>query len=816
MNASAGLARLKLRCGGTVQGVGFRPAVLRLGRSLNLVGSVRNVVAGVELELVGDRPGLQHFLERLPGALPAAARLEQLEIAWLEAPPPGCRPTDLQIPADDPLAPERPLGAGWLAPGLRADRAPCRACWLEFSDPHNRRHRDPFIGCCDCGPRYAISHALPFLRRHTSLQPLPLCRSCRLEAADPANRRFHCETISCPACGPQLRWIGDPPPGDPLERALELLRQGGILALQGIAGFQLLVDAANRPAIQRLRQRKGRPHQPLALLVNAIDRLERSVGVSPAERRLLQHQAAPIVLLQRSLQDPEGWPGVADRAPTLGVMLPASGLHRLLAEGHGGPLVATSANGHGEPMWITPAQAEAGLGTLADGVLLHDRAIMRPLDDSVAQVIEGRPRVLRRARGYAPEPLRLPAAQQIPADQGPVLALGADLRCAPALAVDGRVWLAAPFGSLDHPTQQHRLEAAVREVLASHPGVSQAMVCDAHPGSRSAALAQRLSRPCQRVAHHQAHGLAVLAEHGLGGPVLLLCADGVGVDPEDRRPIARGCELLLVPTGQAAIRRLGQLLPFPLPGSDLACREPRRAALGLLAAIDPALIQHPGARSTRRAFETGELSLLCSALRAGVNSPACSSLGRLFDGVASLLGLVQALTFEGQGGLWIEGAAARGSASATDRSGAGDGAMVAIRSANGLLHLDWRPWLRGCLERLAAGESPQDLAACFQISLARGLVELVGLGASVQQGAGMTPGVGVSDRPIVSVALAGGCFQNAALLQQSAALLRRRGLQPWWSEQVPCHDGGLALGQLAAWRRQFCRPSPPAGRCPAP
>lgn len=816
MSEGVAEARLLLRCRGTVQGVGFRPALLRLGRQLGLAGSIQNVVAAVQLDLVGERLSLERFLERLSGALPPAARLESVEVQWLLAQPRAESPTSLEILSDPGCNEPQELGASWLAPGLRADWAPCRLCWQEFNDPGNRRHRDPFIGCCSCGPRYAISTALPFLRRHTTLATLTICPLCQSEASDPADRRFHCETISCPACGPQLHWLGPAGAGSPLLQAQQLLRQGGILALQGIAGFQLLVDAANPAAIERLRERKGRPEQPLALLVAAIDSLAACVRLSPAERRLLEHPAAPIVLLQRQPQSAEHWPGVADQAPGLGVMLPASGLHRLLVEGHGGPLVATSANRHGAPMWITIAEAEAALGTLADGALVHDRAIARALDDSIAQVIEGRTRLLRRARGHAPEPLRLAAGHPLPADLGPVLALGADLKSAPALACEGRIWLAAPFGSLLTAANAERLEAAVDDLLRSQPRAQQAIVCDAHPESISAGLAQQRNPASLKVAHHQAHGLAVMAEHGLEGPTLLLCADGVGSDPADPRPIVRGCELLFAPAGSATIERLGSLVPFALPGGDLACREPRRCALGLLHAIACDLLQHPGAARVPAAFDPAELALVRSALRSGINSPPCTSLGRLFDGVASLLGLVQRLSFEGQGGLWLEGAAAR--IASPKRSQAllePAAAMAVIEGDAGQLLLDWRPWLLGLMEQLASGEHPAQLAAQFQLALAHGLVTLVARGCD-QLSARATSRSGAVTRPPLAIALSGGCFQNAALLQSCAALLRRRGLQPYWNAQVPPHDGGLALGQLAARGRRICLASAAATASPTP
>ena len=803
------LVGLRLVCRGTLQGVGFRPMVLRLGASLGLGGWVENRIDGVELELVGPRGVLEHFQALLPGALPASAQLDSLEATWIEPGAPIPAPGTMRIRQGEGLDGRRTIGASWLAPGLRADRAPCRRCWLEFNDPKQRRFRDPFISCCDCGPRYAISSAIPYRRSHTTMANLPICADCGREAADPNDRRFHCETISCPACGPRLRWLGSEGTGAPLDHAIALLANGGILALQGIGGFQLLVAARNAEAIERLRQRKRRPHQPLALLVERPDALADAVTLSPAERRLLQSPAAPIVLLRRRPLACRSWPGVADGAAALGLMLPASGLHHLLVEGHGGPLVATSANRHGEPMWIREEDAREGLGAIADGVLLHDRTIVRPLDDSLAQVVEGRARLLRRARGHAPEPIQLPAGAGGRVRPAEVLALGADLTSAPALAIGPGLWLAPPFGSLDHPRIEARFQRAVEAVLDAHPHAATAMACDAHPGYRSSRVARDGRRRSLGVGHHQAHGLAVLAEHGLEGPMLMLCADGVGFDPSDDRPVVRGCELLLVPQGPGPIQRLGGLRPFLLPGGDRACREPRRCALGLLLASDPPLWSHPGAAASRQAFAADALRLVIEAAQGNCNSPVCTSLGRLFDAVASLLDLVQVLTFDGQGGQAVEGAAAAATDAEPGTESGIDSAWMVVRHPTkpstsgparhpapppGTWELDWQPWLHSCLEARVAGVPARILAARFQQALARGLAELATEAAR--------PAGSLNPAPIVRVALAGGCFQNGSLLRHTAAQLRRRGLQPYWSEQVPCHDGGLALGQVAALRRQ--------------
>jgi len=799
--AADGAARVELLCRGVVQGVGFRPAVWRLARELGLVGSLANVAGGVALELQGERPALQAFLRRLPRELPAAARLEALEPRWF--PPQEPAPEGLRIAVDPPCS----LGIGLIAPSLVADRAPCPDCRRELLDPANRRFRYPFLSCCVCGPRYSIATAEPFARAHTSLAAFPLCPACQAEFEDPADRRFHAETIGCAACGPRLRlldpegmelagdgvpadWQGDPAgdegQSDPLAAAVALLRSGAILALQGVGGFQLLANATDAAAVARLRARKRRPHKPFALLVDQLERLAPLLSPTPAEQSAMADPAAPIVLLPcRDDLHNAALPGVAPAAPALGVMLPASPLHLLLARDFAGPLVATSGNRSGEPLCTDPAEALELLAGIADAFLVHDRAIARPLDDSVLQLIDGRPALLRRARGYAPEPLPLarPAG-------GAVLALGGDLKSAPALAVGDRLWLAPHLGDLADARVQERWRQGVLELLRRHGEALRAVVVDRHLGyvshQQAAALLAEAGAtdriPLREVGHHEAHGLAVAAEHGLPLPLAVLALDGLGYG-NGTAPLWGGELLWLTETGA---QRLAALRPFPLPGGERAMREPRRSALGLL--HEAGLLEHPGAKRLRQAFATDEWQGLLAALAGGCNCPRTSSAGRLFDAVAALLGLVNVASHEAQAGLAVQAAALRG------------GGMVPGEEPGGYLMLcravevseagesepdvvlDWKPLLLALLEDVSRGQPAELCAARFQ----NGLV--VGLAAAAVE---LVP-------DDVAVALAGGCFQNRALLERLLRALRERGRRPFWSERVPLNDGGLAAGQTLA------------------
>jgi len=799
--------------------------------------------------------------------------------------------------------------------------------------------------------------------------------------------------------------------------AAELLAAGRILALQGVGGFQLLVDATNRAAVARLRQRKRRPARPFALLVAEPAWLEPHVQLEAAALDLLHSPAAPIVLLPRrlsavaapagsaSLQGsvtartgegrqagqaddhppgshravthpsdsdhadhpwpeseqanvvhppdtgplhaqladphcadpqlrdshstdpnvsdphfaglphtdrwPDPFPGVAPGSAQLGVMLPASPLHLLLVRRFGRPLVCTSGNRSGEPLCTDPAEALERLAGIADAFLIHDRPIARPLDDSVVQLIDGQPALLRRARGYAPEPLVL-TRSHLDAAPAAVLALGGDLKAAPALALGSRVWLSPHLGDLTEWRSFERFRTGIAELRDRYGDQLEWIAVDRHPLYLSHQVGVAMVVPplvLQKVQHHAAHALAVVAEQGLEPPLLAFCADGLGYG-EDFVAVGRssdgvhtgsfhapdqlsagfparglplggrssqpngpaalpgsagtadgasppasslspplwGGELLAI--GPDRIERLACLRPLPLPGGDRAAREPRRVALGLLAAVDPGLLEHPGAIRCRRAFRAAERDLLLAMVERGVNCPGSSSLGRLFDGVASLLGLCQRTSFEGEAGLRLQGLATLAAAGplidsglsgrqgfrqpqagsapcwdgerragscsdpcASDPGNRPDAALPPQRSypfpqvpaaaSDGstlpLGWLDWQPLLEALLADRAAGEAPSRCALRFHQAVAVGVADLLASAAR--------------RRGCRTVVLAGGCFQNALLLEDLTAQLRRRGLEPHNARAVPGNDGGLALGQLWACRRP---PLSPPTRDPTP
>jgi len=763
--AASGRERHRLVLGGAVQGVGFRPFVLRLARELSLAGWAQNTGEGLRLEVEGGAGACAAFAQRLFAEAPAHAAPRLLSQGSM--PPTG--ESRFEIRASS-------TGPGGPSAELLPDLATCADCLGELFDPGDRRHLHPFINCTQCGPRYSIALALPYDRERTTMRSFAMCPACRREYEDPGDRRFHAQPIACHECGPHL--VLADPGGTALaerEAALEgaalAIESGQIVALKGIGGFHLLADARSPEAVARLRRRKRRPAKPLAVMMPGLDAARLHCELSECEETLLASPAAPIVLLRQragsSLAD-----GLAPGNPRLGVLLPYSPLHHLLLRRLGFPLVATSGNLSGEVLCTGNEQALARLGGLggpegvADLFLLHDRPIARPADDSVLRVVLGRELFLRRGRGGAPATFA--ASGPLP----PLLAAGGDLKGALALAGPFGLRGGPHLGDLGGETAQEAFLAQARELPALAGIAPQAVACDLHPEYHSTRLAERLADalgvPLVRVPHHHAHLAACLAEHGLadGEEVLGVIWDGSGYGPDGT---VWGGEFLL---GSAArCERFASLRPFPLPGGDLSARQPRYAALGLLHAAGIPLASTPLAA----AFSPQELAVARAQLERGLHAPLCTSAGRLFDAVAALLGLRLRNEFEAQAAMDLEFAADRddGGTGAGDEDAGEAGAGFALREGR----LDWEPVLRSLLEGLGAGLPVHRLAARFHRALRDGIV-LVARAAGKER-----------------VVLGGGCFQNARLLASCVAALDEAGFEVLWPRLVPPNDGGLALGQ---------------------
>lgn len=776
--------RLEIQIRGAVQGVGFRPFVYRCAIELGLAGYVLNTPEGVDIAVEGPRKQLDRFLQRVQVQPPPLSIIERVETFSCAAT--GLDRFDIR-PSD---------ATGQPSALVLPDIATCADCLREITDPHDRRYRYPFTNCTHCGPRFSIIARLPYDRPNTSMAAFTLCDACRIEYEDPRNRRFHAQPTACPACGPHLElWTPDGACIADRDAALlataGALREGKVAAVKGLGGFHLMADARIAAAVARLRARKHREEKPFALLYPDIDRVAADCHVSDLERQLLESPECPIVLLYRRGGDSLA-PGVAPGAPRYGVMLPCTPLHHLLMRELGFPVVATSGNLSEEPICIDEREALERLQGIADLFLMHNRPIVRHVDDSIVHVVLGREMVLRRARGYAPLPVRV-------APEGPpLIAFGGHLKNTVAVAKNGQVFLSQHIGDLE-TTRAFDAFREATDALQRLYGVRPARVaCDQHPDYISTRHARGLALPVTAVQHHYAHVLACMAEHGLEGPVLGVSWDGTGFGADGA---VWGGEFLHAT--RTSFRRIAHLRPFPLPGGDAAVREPRRSAFGLLHALYGAACAEMTHLPPLRAFTHDEARTLTRMMAQRINTPETTSAGRLFDAVASLLGLHQRCTYEGQAAMSLEFAARR-AVNPDDRGWM----MNLVPTADGLM-LDWAPLINRLLSEAeahalsqqnepanASGENPdvipsvdardyplprtaniETLAAAFHHALARGIL-------CVAQRAALP-----------DVVLTGGCFQNVLLTELTAALLQQAGFTVHCHRRIPPNDGGIALGQ---------------------
>ncbi|MCK7627151.1 carbamoyltransferase HypF [Streptomyces sp. RS10V-4] len=781
---AAAPVRRRITVRGIVQGVGFRPFVHGLATELGLTGHVSNTGEGVVAEVEGPPGALRRFGARLRAEAPPLAVVEAVDGEDLAA----SGGTGFTILPSRSTGPARTL----VAP----DAATCDACLAELTDPADRRYRHPFVTCTHCGPRFTIVRALPYDRAQTTMAGFPMCPRCAAEYADPADRRFHAQPLSCHDCGPRLRLLaaGDDPaapprpvPGDPVAGTRQLLARGAIVAVKGLGGYHLVCDAGDERAVAELRRRKCRGDKPFALMARQLSDVAQLVEVGAEERALLTGPVRPIVLLRRRPDGPApGAPAVCDAvapgSPDLGLMLPYTPLHHLLFGLPGDPpgprlLVMTSGNVAGEPLVTDEADALVRLAGLADAWLTHDRAIQVPCDDSVVRISDGEPLYVRRSRGCAPYPVPLPVPVR------PALATGGDLKTVLCLGEGRRAWLSAHIGDMDDLATQLAFERAGAH-LETITGVRPRLLAtDRHPGYRTGQWAARhtAGRPLVRVQHHHAHIAAAMAEHGLDGrqPVIGVAFDGTGYGDDGA---VWGGEILLA--DYAGYRRFAQLGYVPQPGGDTAVRRPYRMALAHLHAAG---LPWTAGLPPVAACPPDELRLLARQLEREVNCAPTSSMGRLFDAVASLAGICQHAGYEAQAATALEAAARTAGA---DR---GPGYTFALRTGapagGAALVADPAPVLAAAVEDVRAGTGPERIAARFHAAVA-GLVR-------------RCCGLARERTGLATVALTGGVFANTLLAEDAARALRQDGFTVLRHRLVPPNDGGLALGQLlvAARRR---------------
>jgi hydrogenase maturation protein HypF len=710
-----GIQRLRVTLRGAVQGVGFRPFAYRLATEMSLTGWVLNSSSGLVVEVEGPADQLRCFEERLEKERPRASVVTVHESASI--PPQGSTRFEIHLSETE----------SGKSVNVLPDLATCADCRAEFFDPANRRHLYPFTNCTNCGPRYTIVVDIPYDRPNTTMRDFVLCSACLEEYEYPANRRFQAQPNACPVCGPQL--------DGPINDVAAALLKGEIIALKGIGGFQLLVDARQPGAVARLRQRKHREEKPFALMMPTLEVAREYCEISPAEVELLESQAAPIVLLNPRPGTDIAW-NVAHCSPYLGVMLPYSPLHHLLMKECPFPLIATSGNRSDEPIAIVNDEATTRLQNIADHFLMHNRPIVRACDDSVVRLTRGRAGILRRARGYAPLGIRV--SRQVP----PVLAVGGHLKNTVAIGIGQDVFLSQHIGDLETFEARYAFERAIDDLCRLYSFNPEVVVCDFHPDYASTLWAERSGLPIIPVQHHQAHVAACAAENNLEGSYLGVSWDGTGYGLDGT---IWGGEFFRVDNHQ--YERIAHLRPFGLPGGDAAVREGWRSGASLLFEV----LGAEAADSRVRLMLTRKIHVVPT-----------TSVGRLFDAVASITGLAQQNRFEGQAAMLLE-----------NEIGA-----LHTEEAYPLPGGDWAPLISAVLADKNAGIRASVVAARFHNGLIDWIVEVARHTGEKQ------------------IVLSGGVFQNRYLTERAAAVLESRGFVVYTHRQVPPNDGGIALGQV--------------------
>jgi hydrogenase maturation protein HypF len=739
---------LRILVSGVVQGVGFRPFIYRLAVRLGFRGYVKNVGPGVEVHVEHEGPpDFESFLRAVRREKPPLARVEEMKC--FPAPYRGFRNFHV-------LASRREKSFVFISP----DISTCSACLAEISDPAERRYRYPFTNCTDCGPRYTIVRSLPYDRSRTTMAGFALCPDCRREYHDPLDRRYHAQPIACPVCGPRVN-LTDSRTGRTmaggLDQAAALLKKGKILAVKGLGGFHLVADALNPAAVRRLRHIKTRKTKPLALMAASPEVVEKYAFLSGPEKFLLLSASRPIVLLKKK----KDILGIAPHLDEMGFMLPYTPLHHLLL-GSLPLIVATSSNRKDSPIM---KDRKEGIAALSDAILDHDRPIEMRADDSVLRAVSGRPLFVRRARGYVPYPQRVPAAL---ASSKHILALGGELKDTVSIYKNGYVVTSQFLGDLDEYRNHRYLEETVGHLCRLFSVKPEVVVCDLHPDFHTTRMARRMGLPLFQVQHHHAHVLAALLEHGFpaGRKVLGVSLDGYGYGFDGQ---AWGGEFLLADYSSA--ERFGRLKPVPLPGGDLAARQPWRMALAYLHQIY-------GDRAARhkclQRVDKKKVEGVQAMLSRGVRSPLSSSFGRLFDAVSWLTGLApEEMEFEAEAAMRLEAAAAPGS-----------GRSYPFRILDGRpFDLSFMPTIRAILGDLEARRPVPDISARFHRTLAKAIVRMAEE-AKVRRG-------------ITTVVLTGGVFLNKKLLETSLELLQGRKFKVLRPEHYSPNDESLSLGQMA-------------------
>ncbi len=748
---------------GIVQGVGFRPFVYRLAWKMQLRGTVANSSNGVVIELQGTKKAIATFCSRLQNEPPPISRITSITIKEISV--------------------QKQRSEFIILPSLQAEKANtqispdiglCSDCIRELFDRRDRRYRYPFINCTNCGPRFSIIKTIPYDRPNTSMDVFTLCPQCEREYHDPLNRRFHAQPNACPTCGPSLSWHDEDghliAASDCIGDCAKALKAGKVVAIKGLGGFHLAVDATSISAVATLRERKHRKEKPLAIMVRDLEQAREYCLISEQEGELLSSHRAPIVLVEKqnnTIPAENLAPGIG----ILGLMLPYTPLHHLLLADPNCPpaLVMTSGNLSGEPICTGNDEALARLHGLADYFLLHNREIVTRVDDSVVRIMGGKARMLRRARGYTPEPLLL--AHQTKN----VLGCGAEMKNSFCIVRNNEAFISQHIGELTNPQALDFYTESINHFQNILETDFQIVTCDLHPDYLSTRFCEKLPQPCKQVQHHHAHGAAVMAEHGLDGPVLAVIFDGTGYSDDGT---VYGGEWYLA--DRRGYTRLAHLSLLPLPGGDVAAGEPWRMAMAMLyMAAGTNALDRQRLPEALLQIDTGKRTVITQMMTQKINCPLTSSCGRIFDAVAGLLGLCLMADYEGQAAMQLEHQAAMaGVDQRTNRYN------PALEDKEGVLILDSRPLILQIVEDLQQDVAIPVIAYGFHQWLLDGSIEIL---RQLRQQTGLD-----------TIVLGGGSFQNKLLLEGITTGCIDGGFSVFSSEQVPAGDGGIALGQAYA------------------
>ncbi|MCL2707059.1 MAG: carbamoyltransferase HypF [Dehalococcoidia bacterium] len=750
-----------IRVYGVVQGVGFRPFIYRMALAHMLNGWARNTSGYVEIDVEGADNNVEAFLNAIQYRKPHAAYIEKIESQKKE-----------QITGHSAFEIKGSKHEQGEYQLISPDIAICPECTAEIFDSSNRRYRYPFTNCTNCGPRFTIIKDIPYDRPLTTMSCFTMCADCQTEYDNPANRRFHAQPNACSVCGPQLELVYSSGQtlicDSPLDEASRLLRDGKIVAIKGLGGFLLACDAANDAAVNELRRRKQRPSKPFAVMFPDVATARRYCHITAEEEKLLLSKQSPIVLL-KLLSQADLSPSIARSLKYLGALLPYTPLHLLLMRGAGIPLVMTSGNLSEEPIARDNSEAVERLGNIADYFLRHNRDIHMCYDDSVAMLVNDEPCLVRRARGYAPYPVRLPFMAK-----KSVLACGADMKGSFCLTRDAHAFVSQHIGDMENVETLSNFEGTVEAYKQLFRIEPQIIACDAHPNYLSARYAQKLTQKDTSlnllyVQHHHAHVASCMAENGITQPVIGVALDGTGYGTDGN---IWGGEFLLADYKKCD--RLAHLEYVPLPGGDAATRRPLRVACAYVYALlgEATLIES----GLSKRIPSVELSLLCRQIERRVNSPLTSSCGRLFDAVSALIGINDSINYEAQAAIELEMAA-------TDAPVTAKRYSLEFAEQNGMRIIRLKELFNAILKDVQSHVGQAEIACCFHVSLADAI-------AAMCQELSRQSGV-------KTVALCGGVFQNRLLLQLVTRELRRRELCAIWHKQVPSNDGGIALGQAA-------------------